>query len=107
MQRIKKGDTVEVIAGKDIGTRSEVVNVYPKNQRVVLKGVNILKKHQQAKQAGGQQVPAQIVEFEGPIHLSNVMLVCPNCKERTRVGFRKDDDGYKTRVCRKCDEDID
>lgn len=107
MQRIKKGDTVEVIAGKDIGERGEVVAVYLKENRVAVEGVNMLKKHQKARQAGRQQVQAQIVEFEGPIHLSNVMVVCTSCDKPTRVGYRVRDDGMKTRVCRKCNADID
>lgn len=107
MQRIKKGDTVEVIAGKDVGERGTVAAVMPKEDRVVVEGVNVLKKHQKARQAGRQQVQAQIVEFEGPIHLSNVMLVCPSCDEKTRVGYRFTDDGHKTRFCKKCDANVD
>lgn len=107
MQRIKKGDTVEVIAGKDLGERGEVMSVLPKEDRVVVQGINILKKHRKARQAGNQQVPAQIVEFEGPIHLSNVLLVCPSCSKKTRVGFRARDDGYKVRVCKQCDSEIE
>jgi large subunit ribosomal protein L24 len=107
MQRIKKGDTVEVIAGKDLGERGEVVAVLPKKDRVVVQGINVLKKHEKARQAGNQQIKAQIVEFDAPIHLSNVMLVCPNCDARTRVGYRVRDDGYKVRVCRKCNADIE
>jgi large subunit ribosomal protein L24 len=106
MQRIKTDDTVEVIAGKDRGERGKVVSVANKNNRVVVEGVNILKKHQKAQQAGRQQVRAQILEFEGPIHLSNVMLVCPSCDKPTRVGFRFTDDGRKTRFCKKCDSNI-
>ncbi len=107
MQRIKTGDQVEVIAGKDLGERGSVITVYKKENRVVVEGVNVLKKHQKAQQAGRQQVQAQILEFEGPIHLSNVMLVCPSCDEATRVGFRFKDDGFKTRYCKKCDADTD
>ena len=108
MQRVKEGDTVEVIAGKDLGERGSVVAVYNKDQRVVVEGVNILKKHQKAQQAGRQQVQAQILEFEGPIHLSNVMPVCPSCDEPTRVGYRvREEDGFKTRFCKKCDGDFD
>jgi large subunit ribosomal protein L24 len=106
MQRIKKGDTVEVIAGKDLGERGEVVAVYPKKERVVVQGVNILKRHRKARQAGNRQVPAQIVEFEGPINLSNVQVICPSCGKRTRVGFRMREDG-KTRFCKKCNADLD
>lgn len=106
MKRIKQGDTVEVIAGKDVGERGEVVSVLNKENRVVVEGVNVLKKHQKAQQAGRQQVQAQIVEFNGPIHLSNVMLVCPSCDAAIRVGFRTTEDGRKTRYCKKCDSNI-
>ena len=106
MQRIKQGDTVEVIAGKDLGERGSVVSVLVKQNRVVVEGVNILKKHQKARQAGNQQVQAQILEFNGPIHLSNVMLVCPSCDKATRVGFRYTEEGLKVRYCKKCDSDI-
>ncbi|NDJ76997.1 MAG: 50S ribosomal protein L24 [Chloroflexi bacterium] len=107
MQRIKRGDTVEVIAGKDKGMRGEALRVIPKEDRVVIERVNIVKKHQRPMQAGRQQVQPGIIEYEGAIHLSNVMLVCPQCRERTRVGFRTNEDGFKVRVCRKCGEDID
>lgn len=107
MQRIKKGDTVEVIAGKDIGERGQVINVLNKDNRVVVEKVNILKKHQKAQQAGRQQVQAQILEFEGPIHLSNVMLVCKSCNQATRVGYRVLDNGKKTRYCKKCDSNVE
>lgn len=108
MQRVKKGDTVEVIAGKDLGERGEVLTVLPKEDRVVVQGVNILKRHRKARQAGNQQIPAQIVEFEGPIHLSNVMVVCPSCNKASRVGFRvRENDGFKVRVCRNCGKDIE
>lgn len=107
MQRIKKGDTVEVIAGKDLGERGPVVSVLVKEERVVVEGVNVLKRHEKAKQAGRQQVKAQIVEFNGPIHLSNVMLVCPSCDKASRIGFKVREDGTKTRFCKKCSADID
>lgn len=107
MQRVKKGDTVEVIAGKDLGERGAVVAVFPKEDRVQVSGVNILKKHQKARQAGNRQVAAQIVEFEGKIHLSNVMIVCPKCDKKTRVGFRVRDDGFKVRVCKNCGNEIE
>jgi large subunit ribosomal protein L24 len=103
MQRIRKGDTVEVIAGKDLGERGEVITILNKKNRVVVNGVNVMKKHEKARQAGNRQVPAQIVEFNAPLHLSNVMLVCPSCSERTRVSYRFDDEGKKWRYCKKCD----
>ncbi|MBN2472098.1 MAG: 50S ribosomal protein L24 [Anaerolineae bacterium] len=107
MQRIKKGDTIEVIAGKDIGARGEVLRVLNKENRVVVAQVNIAKKHQRPMQAGRQQIQPGIIEFEAPLDLSNVMLVCTQCDQRTRVGFRVNEDGAKVRVCRKCGADID
>lgn len=107
MQRVKKGDTVTIIAGKDLGERGEVLAVYNKVDRVSVRGINIVKKHEKARQAGNNQVPAQILAVENPLHLSNVMVVCPACDKPTRIGFRVTDDGRKTRVCKKCSADID
>jgi len=105
--RIKKGDTVEVITGDERGARGTVQRVLPRKKRVVVQGLNIIKKHQRPVQAGRGQVKAGIIEYEAPIDLSNVMLVCPNCDERTRVGFRRREDGTKVRVCRQCESDLD
>ncbi len=107
MQRIKKGDTVEVIAGKDIGDRGEVIDILPKENRVIVSGVNRLKKHAKARQAGKQQIPAQIVEFDSPIHISNVMVVCPKTNKKTRVGFKRLDDGRKVRYAKVSGEILD
>lgn len=107
MQRIKKGDTVEVIAGKDLGERGQVVKILLKENRVIVGGVNVVKRHQKARQAGNQTVPAQIVEKDAPLDMSNVMLVCPSCDKRTRVGYRLREDGHKVRVCKKCNADIE
>jgi large subunit ribosomal protein L24 len=105
--RIKRGDTVEVISGDDRGARGVVQRVYPRQERVVVQSVNVVKKHQRPVQAGRGQVRAGIIEFEAPVHLSNVMLVCPQCGERTRVGFHRREDGTKVRVCKQCESDID
>lgn len=109
MQRIKKGDTVEIIAGKDLGLRGEVMRMIPKENRVLVEGVNIVKRHEKERPgAGGQSIPAQIVEREAPLHISNVMMVCPSCDQKTRVGIRvREADGFKVRYCKKCDSDID
>ena len=107
MQRIKKGDTVEIIAGKDIGERGEVLVVDNKSNRVIVNGLNMVKRHERARQVGTQQIPARIEDKEAPLHLPNVMLVCPSCNEKTRVGYRTRDDGYKVRVCKKCDYEIE
>jgi len=107
MQRIKKGDTVQVIAGKNKGARGEVLRVLPKEERVVVERVNIARKHQRPVQSGRGQIQPGIIEFEAPIHLSNVMIVCPECDAPTRVGYRVNEDGVKVRVCRKCNRDLD
>lgn len=107
MQRVKQGDTVEIIAGKDKGQRGEVVRVLVNKNRAIINGANIMKRHRKARPApGGQQIPAQIIEFEAPLHLSNMMVVCESCDARTRVGYRFADDGFKTRYCKKCDSNF-
>ncbi len=105
--KIKKGDIVEVITGRDRGTRGEVVRVLPRKGRVVVEGVNRRKRHQKSYQAGNRTIQGGIIEFNAPIHISNVMLVCPKCGQRTRVGLRRDENGKRHRVCRKCGADID
>ncbi len=105
--KIKKGDIVEVLTGRDRGTRGEVVRVLRKQGRVVIEGVNRRKRHQKSYQAGNRTIQGGIIEFNAPIHISNVMLVCPKCGQRTRVGIRRDEDGTRHRVCRKCGADID
>lgn len=104
MQKIKKGDRVRVIAGKDLGTEGEVISVKPKEDRIIVGGANKMKRHRKARQVGSQQIPAQIVDFDAPMHISNVMLVCPSCNEATRVGIRFQEDGKKVRFCKKCNK---
>ena len=105
--RIRQGDTVELITGNDRGVRGTVQRVLLKDDKVVVSGVNIVHKHQRPVRAGRSQVQPGIIEFEAPVQLSNVMLVCPHCSERTRVGFAQQDDGRKVRMCQKCSETID
>lgn len=108
--KIKKGDTVEVISGTrdDKGKRGEVIKVIPKERRVVVQGVNIRKKHQRQVQTQGRRnISPGIIEFEGPMHISNVMLVCPKCDEPTRVGVQRDENGEARRVCKNCQAIID
>lgn len=102
--KIKKGDTVEVISGRleDRGKRGEVIKLLPKNDRVVVQGVNMRKKHQkQVHTQGNRNLAPGIIEFEGPMHISNVMLVCPKCDQPTRVGLQRDGDKV-VRVCKNC-----
>jgi len=97
-----------VISGREIdkGRRGEVIRVMPKDDRVVVQGVNMRKKHQRQVQTQGRTISPGIIEFEGSIHVSNVMLVCPKCKEATRVAIHRED-GKSTRVCKHCEALID
>ena len=119
MQRIKKGDTVQVISGNEIGARGEVERVLrtwhvdsarkriernADGDRIVVRGVNIRKKHQ--RRTGQTHTQTGIIEMEAPIHISNVMLVCPECDEATRIGFNFEE-GKKVRVCKRCGATID
>jgi large subunit ribosomal protein L24 len=106
--RIKEGDQVEVISGNDKGLRGTVLRVESKGDKVVVSGVKIIKKHQKPRPSGGR-TPAQggIIEFEAPIHVSNVMLVCPQTGEPTRIGIRRDENGEAIRFSKKSGEDID
>jgi large subunit ribosomal protein L24 len=107
--KIRKGDLVEVISGRfeDKGKRGEVIRVLPDEGRVVVQGVNMRKKHQRQVQTQGRTLSPGIIEFEGPIHISNVMLVCPKCDKATRVGIQRDEEGKAHRVCKRCHELID
>ncbi len=102
--RIKKGDTVVVIAGKDKGKKGKVLSVFPKKERLIIENINMATKHvrptRQMQQGG-------IIHQEAPIHISNVMLLCKKCDKPTRIGMKMLDDGTKVRVCKKCGEDID
>ncbi len=104
---IKRDDTVLVIAGNDHGARGRVLRVLAKDKRIVVESVNIRKKHQRPVQAGRGQVQAGIVQFEAAIDISNVMLICPQCDQPTRVGRRRGESGGVVRVCKKCGKDID
>ena len=106
--KIRKGDTVEVISGKEAerGKRGEVIRVFPEQHRVVVQGINMRKKHQRQVQTQGRTMNPGIIEFEGSIDISNVMLVCPSCNQSTRVAIQRDD-GVSRRVCKKCQAMID
>jgi large subunit ribosomal protein L24 len=101
--KIKKGDKVVVLSGKDKGKRGEVLKALPKENRVVIQGVNVVKRHQRASQtsAGG------IVELEAPIHVSNVAHEDPKDGSPTRVGFKVLEDGRKVRFAKRSGEVID
>ncbi len=105
MQRIKKGDTVLVIAGNDRGKKGQVHDVFPKQGKVIVSGVNLVKKHQ--RRTGDVRTQAGIIEREGTLAISNVMLVCKNCGEAVRTKFQVFEDGKKGRVCKNCGQPAD
>ncbi len=107
--KIRKGDMVEVISGRreEKGKRGEVIKVLLDKRRVVVQGVNIRIKHQkQVQTKAGRTIRPGRLEFECPIDISNVMLVCPKCGKPTRVGIQRDEEGAH-RVCKKCEAMID
>ena len=99
--KIKRGDTVEIMRGRDKGLRGEVLRVIPSAERVVVQGANMRKKHQRQVQAGGRTMNPGIIQFEAPIHVSNVRLVCPNCDQPVRIGMLIEGD-HRQRVCKDC-----
>jgi len=104
MMKIKAGDTVEVIGGNDKGMRGTVRVALPKEQRVIVSGIKLVKKAQ--RRTANMRTEPGIIELEAPLHVSNVMLVCPRCDKPTRVAYEVNDEG-RVRVCRKCNEVID
>ena len=103
MQRIARDDLVEVLTGKDRGKRGQIRQILPRKGRVIVQGVNIVKRHRRPTQLGA---PAGIIEVEAPLAISNVAPVCESCNRRTRVGIRFRPDGAKVRFCKRCDEEI-
>jgi large subunit ribosomal protein L24 len=117
--KIKKGDLVQVLAGKDRGKQGRVLEARPRDRRVIVEGVNIAKRHtkprpvRDASRMGGTQIiPGGIIERPVPLDISNVMLVCPVCKQPTRLGSKVKDvhgESVKVRVCKRdgCGQEID
>ena len=100
--KLKKGDEVVVLAGKDIGKRGTITRVDAEADRVIVDGVNMVKRHTKPR---GQVMQGGIIDKEMPIHISNVALWCKDCGA-TRIGYRIDDNGSKHRICRKCGAEI-
>ena len=100
--KVKKGDTVQVLSGNDKGKTGEVLEVIPKADKVIVKGVNILKKHVKPKKQGEE---GGIIEIEGAIPSAKVNVVCPKCNKATRIGYIIEKD-EKFRVCKKCNAKI-
>ena len=100
--KLKKGDRVKVIAGKDLGRDGVIMRVIPEKNKVIVEGVNIAKKHQRPTRATMQ---GGIIDKDMPMNASNVALICGSCGA-TRIGYRFDDAGKKIRICRKCKADV-
>lgn len=101
--KIRKGDRVRVLTGKDRGKEGDVIRAIPEEGRVIVDGVNIAKRHTRATR---QTQQAGIIDKDMPIPVSNVALVCPSCNNATRVGYRFDDHGRKQRICNRCKGDL-
>ena len=100
--KIKKGDTVLIISGKDKGKKAKVLEAFPRQDKVMVEGVNIVKRHRRPRQ---EKEKGQIVEVPKPIDVSNVKLICPKCDQPTRIGYRLTEKG-KYRICKKCNQEI-
>jgi large subunit ribosomal protein L24 len=103
MARVRREDTVLVITGRERGKTGVVRQVLPGKERIVIAGVNVVKRHMKPR----AERPGGIIEREAPLHVSNVMVVCKSCKKPTRVAFRFRHDGRKVRYCRRCDQPLD
>jgi large subunit ribosomal protein L24 len=101
--KIKKNDNVLVIKGKDRNKTGKVVGILPEKGRLVVGGVNMIKRHQRPKRSGEK---GQILSIEAPLRAENVMIVCPKCGKPVRVGFKKLENGEKVRICKKCNQEI-
>jgi len=102
---VRKNDNVLVTTGKDRGKKGRVLKVLPLKNRVVVEGVNIIKRH--TKPNPQRQIKGGVVEREAPVHASNVQVVCPECGKATRIGRKVLGDGRKVRICRKCEGVVD
>ena len=102
---LRKNDNVLVITGKDRGKRGRVLKVQPEKNRLIIEGVNMIKRH--TKPNPGKNIKGGIVEREASVHASDVQLVCPECGAQTRVGRKKTDEGRSVRFCRKCNGVVD
>ena len=103
---VKKGDTVQVITGKDRGVKGKIITSYPEADRVLVEGVNRIKRHTKVTTTSRGGQTGGIVTQEATVHVSNVQLVCPECGKAARTGHRKDDAGRSVRVCKRCGKDV-
>jgi large subunit ribosomal protein L24 len=115
--KIKKGDTVQVLAGKDRGKQGRVIEARPSEGRVIVENLNIVKRHRKpapvrdvSRMGGSQMTPGGIFDKPSPLDVSNVMLVCPTCRQATRIGVHVKElhgESKRVRFCKRCNEEID
>lgn len=99
--KIRKGDTVKIMQGKDKGKKGKVMQVFVKNNRLSIEGLNLKVKHTRPKKEGEK---GQTIQFPGPMNVANVMMICPKCSKLTRVGYKIMEDKKKLRCCHKCNQ---
>lgn len=102
MSKLRKGDEVKIVAGKDKGKTGKIDKVLPKEEKILIPGINQYKRHMKAR---SQNQPSEIITLTKPLPVANVRLICPKCHEVTRIGFSFEED-KKARVCKKCDQKI-
>jgi len=103
MLKIRKGDTVQIIKGRDKGKKGKVLDIIDKNRRALIEGLHLVKKH---KRQTRQDQQGGIVSIEAPVGIGNIMMLCKQCNRPVRVGFKIQEDGRKLRVCKSCKENI-
>ena len=101
--KIKKGDAVQIIAGKDRGKTGKVLKMFRKDERILVEGIAVKKRHRRPKKANEK---GQVVTMPSPIHISNAMLYCKTCARGVRIGYQLLDDKSKIRVCKKCKNEV-
>jgi len=101
--KIHKNDTVLIISGKDRGKKAKVLKVFPRENKILVEGVNLIKKHKKPKKTGEK---GQILQMPAPIYLSKTKLICPKCLKPTRVGYKINEKKIKARICKKCGKEI-
>jgi len=101
--KLKKGDSVVIISGKDKGKNAKVLKVFPDREKILVEGVAIKKTHRRPRKSGQK---GEVVSAPSPIHISNVMIYCGHCGKGVRVGYQSLDDGKKVRICKKCRNEV-
>lgn len=101
--KLKKGDNVAIIKGKDNGKNGNIITVFPKENKIIIENINLRKKHIKPRKQGEK---GQTINIPVPLNLSNVMIICKNCVRKTRIGYKILEDKSKVRICKKCKEEI-